>query len=52
VLDINDDARNLSLQVALLVPLLAALLGLLTSIRMMRLPDLTPATPLEGTGLG
>lgn len=52
VLEINDDARNRSLQVALVIPLLAALLGLATSFRMMRLPDLTPAVPLEGMDLG
>jgi EmrB/QacA subfamily drug resistance transporter len=52
VLAINDDARNRSLQVALLVPLLAALLGLVNAFRMMRLPDLKPAAPLEGMDLG
>ena len=51
-LEINDDARNLSLQVALAVPLLAALLGLATSFRMMRLPDLMPSVSLEGLDLG
>ena len=34
ILGINDDARNLSLQVALLVPVLAGLLGLANSFRM------------------
>ena len=48
VLDINDDARNRSLQVALLVPLLAALLGLVNSFRMLRLPDVKPSAHLEG----
>ena len=52
VLEINDDARNRSLQVALLVPLLAGLAGLVNSFRMMRLPDLKPAAPLEGMDLG
>ena len=52
ILAINNDARNLSLQVALLVPLLAGLLGLANSFRMMRLPDLKPSTPLEGTDFG
>ena len=52
ILEINDDARNLSLQVALAVPLLAALLGLANSLRMMRLPDLMPSVPLEGTDFG
>jgi EmrB/QacA subfamily drug resistance transporter len=52
ILEINDDARNLSLQVALAIPLLAALLGLANSLRMMRLPNLVPAVPLEGTDFG
>ncbi len=52
ILAINDGARNRSLQVALLVPLLAAGLGLANSFRMMRLPDLKPAAPLEGLDLG
>ena len=52
VLSINTDARNLSLQVALLVPAVAALLGLANSLRMMRLPDITPAAPIEGVDFG
>ncbi|WP_286929944.1 MULTISPECIES: MFS transporter [Aeromicrobium] len=48
VVAINDDARNLSLQIALLVPLVAGLLGLLNSFRMLRLPDRRPATDLGG----
>lgn len=31
---------------------LASLLGLLNSIRMMRLPDITPSSSLEGTAIG
>jgi len=52
ILRINNEARDLSLQVALLVSVLASLIGLLNSFRMMRLPDITPAAPLEGTTLG
>ncbi len=52
VIAINNDARNLSLQIALLIPLLAALLGLVTSFRMLRLPDLRPSTSLEGLDFG
>ena len=52
VLEINDQARNRSLQVALLVPLLATLLGLGNSFRMMKLPDVKPAADLEGLDLG
>ena len=51
VLAINDDARDRSLQLALLVPLLAALLGLVTSFRMVRLPDQEPRSSLDGTSL-
>ena len=52
VLSINTDARNLSLQVALLIPVVAGLLGVANSFRMRRLPDITPAAPLEGLDLG
>jgi EmrB/QacA subfamily drug resistance transporter len=52
VVSINNDARNLSLQVALLVPLLAALAGLANSFRMLRLPDQKPKSSLEGMDLG
>jgi hypothetical protein len=40
IIRINAEARNLGLQVALLVPLIAGVVGLLLSFRMMRLPDL------------
>ncbi len=52
ILAINNDARNLSLQIALLVPLLAALAGLANSFRMLRLPDLEPSSSLEGMDFG
>jgi hypothetical protein len=52
VLRINTEARDLSLQVALLVSILASLIGLINSLRMRRLPDIAPAAPLEGTTLG
>jgi MFS family permease len=42
IIRINTDARPRALQVALLVPLFAALLGLGVSLRMTRLPDLGP----------
>jgi EmrB/QacA subfamily drug resistance transporter len=42
IVAINDDARPLALQVALGIPLLAALVGLLLSFRMLRLPDPSP----------
>ena len=52
VLAINNDARNLSLQIALLIPLLAGLLGLLNSFRMLRLPDQQPKSSHEGMDFG
>ena len=52
VVAINNDARNLSLQIALLVPLLAGLLGLGNSFRMLRLPDQKPSSSLDGMDFG
>jgi EmrB/QacA subfamily drug resistance transporter len=52
ILRINKEARDRSLQVALLVPILASLLGLLNGLRMRRLPDPTPSASLEGAALG
>jgi len=52
VVAINNDARNRSLQIALLVPLLAGLIGLVNSFRMMRLPDQKPVANLEGMDFG
>jgi len=52
VLAINTKARNRSLQVALLVPAIASLLGLGNAFRMRRLPDITPSANIEGVGLG
>ena len=48
VLRINTDARDRSLQVALIVPMLASLIGLANGFRMRRLPDIEPAAKLEG----
>jgi hypothetical protein len=52
ILSINTDARHLSLQVALLVTLLAALIGVVNAFRMMRLPDPEPSGAAEGMALG
>lgn len=52
VLSINSDATDRSLQVALLVPILAALVGLFNSFRMMRLPEVAPSASVEGATLG
>jgi EmrB/QacA subfamily drug resistance transporter len=52
VIRINTEARPLALQVALMVPIIAALLGLLNSFRMSRLPDMTPSSAAEGMSIG
>jgi hypothetical protein len=52
IIRINTEVRPLALQVALLVPLLAALIGLLNSFRMDRLPDITPSSTAEGMVIG
>jgi MFS family permease len=52
ILAINTDATNLALQVALLVPILAGLLGLFDSFRMIRLPDIEPSASVEAAALG
>jgi MFS family permease len=46
VLRINDEARSRSLQIALLVPVLAGLIGTAVSFGMVRLPDIKPSTPI------
>jgi hypothetical protein len=52
IIRINTQARHRALQVALAIPLIAALLGLFTAFRMMRLPDPKPSSALEGAVLG
>jgi MFS family permease len=47
IMQINTDARPLALQVALVVPLLAGLLGLGNGFRMMRRPDPAPSEHAE-----
>ena len=47
IIRINTDARPLALQVALVVPILAGLLGLLNGFRMMRRPDPAPSDGAE-----
>jgi len=47
IIAINTDARPVALQVALLVPILAGLLGLLNGFRMMRRPDPAPSDAAE-----
>jgi hypothetical protein len=43
IIRINTDTRPLALQVALLIPLLAGLIGVFNSFRMIRIPE-TPST--------
>jgi hypothetical protein len=52
IIRINTDARPLALQVALAIPLLAALLGLFVSFRMMKQPDPEPSDGTEAMILG
>ena len=52
ILRINTDARYIALQVALMVPLIAGLLGFLNSFRMVRMPDPEPSGAAEGMVLG
>lgn len=51
MIDINQRARDRALQVALLVPFLAALAGLANSYRMMRLPDVEQGGSTDGLTL-
>jgi hypothetical protein len=44
VVRINTDARPLALQIALIIPILAGLLGLFNAFRMARLPDPAPSS--------
>ncbi|WP_144670023.1 MFS transporter [Arthrobacter sp. U41] len=52
IIRINTEARPLALQIALVVPILAGLIGLFTSFRMMRLPDPKASGAGEGAILG
>jgi EmrB/QacA subfamily drug resistance transporter len=52
IVRINVESRPLALQVALLVPIVAALIGLFNGFRMMRLPDLAPSSAVEGMAFG
>jgi EmrB/QacA subfamily drug resistance transporter len=47
IIRINTDARPRALQVALLVPLIAALIGIVLGFRMTRLPDPKPSAAAE-----
>lgn len=49
---INTDARPQALQIALLIPLAASLIGFINSLRMLRLPEPKPSAAAEGMVLG
>ncbi len=52
IIAINDQARTVALQVAMLVPVLACLIGFANSFRMVRLPDIEAAASHEGVEFG
>lgn len=52
VLAINEKATHRSLQVALLIPLLAAAIGTINAFRMEQLPDIKPSGDIESTLAG
>jgi MFS family permease len=52
VLDINTTATHRALQIALLVPLIAAAIGTINAFRMERLPNIKPSTKAEAAMLG
>jgi MFS family permease len=52
IIRINTDARPIALQIALLIPILAGLVGLGLSIRMLRIPDPKPSGEGAGVVLG
>jgi hypothetical protein len=51
IVRINTDARPRALQIALMVPVLAGLLGLLNSFRMMKMPDPEPNGAADSVAL-
>ncbi len=52
IVRINTDARPLALQISLLIPMLAALIGFVSGFRMLRLPDPAPSAVAEAAALG
>jgi hypothetical protein len=52
IIRINTEVRPVALQAALLVPLIAGLMGLFVSFRMTRQPDLAPSAAAEGVAFG
>ncbi len=52
ILRINTESRPRALQVALLVPLLAGIIGVVNGFRMRRLPDIAPSAEIGGLEWG
>ncbi len=52
IIRINNEARDRALQVALLVPLVVGLLGIVNALRMRRLPDPEPSEAAESMLIG
>jgi EmrB/QacA subfamily drug resistance transporter len=52
ILRINADARQVALQIGLLIPIVAGGLGFANSLRMLRMPEPKPSTAAEGMVLG
>jgi hypothetical protein len=52
IVSINETATHRALQVALLIPVLASLLGVFNAFRMLRLPDIKPSPAAEASLVG
>lgn len=52
ILQINTEARQVALQAALLVPIIAGLIGIFLSFKMVKLPDIKPSKAVESASLG
>lgn len=52
IIRINTESRPFALRVALLIPILAALAGLVNSFRMVRISDPPPSESAEKFALG
>ena len=52
ITSIKAGARPLALQIALLIPILAGLIGLLNAFRMVRMPEPVQVSAVEGMDFG
>jgi MFS family permease len=52
IIRINTEARPIALQIALLIPILAGIVGFILSLRMLRIPDPKPSPEGAGAVLG